>query len=117
LDTAGSRKTETRPRNRWAFSLSAKTAFLAVVFILVPVFLYLEFRRAYEESQELLGSVRAGGRTINQSLLPLLETADNATLPELGSHLTWLAFVGSMPPHLFASGIALEDRSEFARPF
>jgi two-component system, OmpR family, sensor histidine kinase ChvG len=92
LDTAGSRKTETRPRNRWAFSLSAKTAFLAVVFILVPVFLYLEFRRAYEESQELLlRSVRAEGRTINQSLLPLLETADNATLPELGSHLTWLA--------------------------
>jgi hypothetical protein len=29
-------------RNRWALSLSAKTAFLAVVFILVPVFLYLE---------------------------------------------------------------------------
>jgi two-component system sensor histidine kinase ChvG len=73
-------------------SLSAKTAFLAVVFILVPVFLYLEFRRAYEESQELLlSSVRAEGRAVSQSLLPLLETADNATLPELGSHLTWLA--------------------------
>jgi two-component system sensor histidine kinase ChvG len=77
---------------RWAFSLSAKTAFLAVVFILVPVFLYLEFRRAYEESQELLlRSERAEGRAISQSLLPFLETADNATLPELGSHLTQLA--------------------------
>jgi two-component system sensor histidine kinase ChvG len=62
------------------------------VFILVPVFLYLEFRRAYEEGQELLlRSVRAEGRTISQSLLPLLETANNATLPELGSHLSWLA--------------------------
>jgi two-component system, OmpR family, sensor histidine kinase ChvG len=91
-DTAGSRKTETRARKRWAFSLSAKTAFLAVVFILVPVFLYLEFRRAHEESQELLlRSVRAEGRAISQSLLPLLETADSATLPLLGSHLTWLA--------------------------
>ena len=62
------------------------------MFILVPVFLYLEFRRAYEESQELLlRSVRAEGRTISQSLLPLLETADNAALPELGSQLTRLA--------------------------
>src|SRR5258708_600800 len=88
LDTAGSRKTETRPCNRWAFSLSAKTAFLAVVFILVPVFLYLEFRRAYEESQELLlRSVRAEGHTISQSLLPFLETADSALLPELARDL------------------------------
>jgi hypothetical protein len=62
------------------------------VFILVPVFLHLEFRQAYEESQELLlRSVRAEGRTISQSLLPFLETADSAALPELGSHLTRLA--------------------------
>ena len=67
-------------------------AFLAVVFILVPVFLYLEFRRAYEESQELLlSSVRAEGRVISQSLLPLLETADNAELPDLGRHLARFA--------------------------
>jgi two-component system sensor histidine kinase ChvG len=64
------------------------TAFLAVVFVLVPVFLYLEFQRAYEEAQELLlSSVRAEGRAISQSLLPLLETVDNATLPDLGRHL------------------------------
>jgi len=62
------------------------------VFILVPVFLYLEFRRAHEEGQELLlRSVRAQGRTISQSLLPFIEIADNAALPELGSHLTRLA--------------------------
>jgi two-component system sensor histidine kinase ChvG len=91
-DTAGPRKTETRPRSRRAWSLTAKTAFLAVVFVLVPVFLYLEFRRAYEESRELLlGSVRAEGRTISRSLLPLLETTDNAALPELGRHLARFA--------------------------
>ena len=62
------------------------------MFILVPVFLYLEFRRAHEEGQELLlRSVRAQGRTISQSLLPFIEIADNAALPELGSHLTRLA--------------------------
>ena len=81
-DTAGPRKTETPPRSGWTSSLSAKIVFLAVVFVLVPVFLYLEFRRAYQESQELLlSSVRAEGRAISQSLLPLLETIDNAALP------------------------------------
>jgi two-component system, OmpR family, sensor histidine kinase ChvG len=87
-DTGG-RRTSRRGRNfNWAWSLTAKTAFLAIVFILVPVFLYLEFRAAYEESQELLlRSVRAEGRTISQSLLPLLENADSASLPELGRDL------------------------------
>src|SRR5215472_6286374 len=88
-DIAGSRKTETRQPVRWTSSLTAKMAFLGIVFVLVPIFLYLQFRTAYEESQELLlRSVRAEGRTISQSLLPLLETADNAALPELGRHLT-----------------------------
>jgi hypothetical protein len=87
-DTAGPRKTETLPRSGWTSSLSAKIVFIAVVFVLVPVFLYLEFRRAYQESQELLlSSVRAEGRAISQSLLPLLETIDNAALPDLGRHL------------------------------
>jgi two-component system sensor histidine kinase ChvG len=91
-DTAGPRQTETRRGSRWISSLSAKIAFLAVVFVLVPVFLYLEFRRAYEESQELLlSSVRAEGRAISQSLLPLLETVDNAALPDLGRHLASFA--------------------------
>src|SRR6516165_3201766 len=87
-DTAGSRKTETLPRCRWTSSLSAKMVFLAVVFGLVPIFLYLEFQRAYEEAQELLlDSVRAQGRAISQSLLPWLETVDNAMLPVLGRYL------------------------------
>src|SRR5713101_7464726 len=87
-DTAGRRIPRRRRGIHWAWSLTVKTAFLAVVFILVPVFLYLEFRSAHEESQELLlRSVRAEGRTISQSLLPLLETADSALLPELGRDL------------------------------
>ena len=35
--------------------------------------------------------MRAEGRTISQSLLPLLETADNAALPDLGRHLARFA--------------------------
>jgi two-component system sensor histidine kinase ChvG len=87
-DTAGPRKAEARCGINWAWSLTAKIGFLAIVFILVPVFLYLEFRAAYEDSQELLlRSVRAEGRTISQSLLPLLENADSGALPELGRDL------------------------------
>jgi two-component system, OmpR family, sensor histidine kinase ChvG len=87
-DIAGRLTPKRRSAIYRAWSLTAKTAFLAVVFILVPVFLYLEFRAAYEESQQLLlSSVRAEGQAISQSLLPLLETADSLALPELGRHL------------------------------
>ena len=65
---------------------------LAVIFALVPVFLYLEFRSAYQESQALLlRSVRDAGRVISQSLLPRLESADSASLPELGTYLARFA--------------------------
>jgi two-component system sensor histidine kinase ChvG len=88
LDTDGPRKAETRRGIHWAWSITAKTAFLGVVFVLVPVFLYIEFRSAHETSQELLlRSVRAEGRTISQSLLPLLANADPSALPEIGRDL------------------------------
>ncbi len=91
-DTAGTHKDDTRQTGRWARSLAAKTALLAVIFVLVPVFLYLEFRSAYQESQELLlRSVRDEGRVISQSLLPLLEIADSGSLGELGGHLARFA--------------------------
>ena len=88
MDTGGPRKAETRRGIRWAWSITAKTAFLGVVFVLVPVFLYIEFRSAHETSQELLlRSVRAEGRTISQSLLPLLANADPSELPAIGRDL------------------------------
>ena len=65
---------------------------LAVIFVLVPVFLYMEFHSADQDSQELLlRSVRDEGRVISQSLLPLLETSDNGSLPELGRYLARFA--------------------------
>src|SRR5438105_2500062 len=88
LDTAGLHSRERRRRVRWARSLSAKIALLTIILILVPIFLYLQFNSAHEESQKLLlGSVREQGRVISQSLLPLLETADTDALPDLGKHL------------------------------
>ena len=88
LGTGGSQITDRRRSLHWARSLTAKIIFLAVVFVSVPVFLYLEFRAAHEESQELLlRSVRAEGRTISQSLLPLLKDATAAALPEIGRAL------------------------------
>jgi len=88
LDIAGRRKADKRRDIHWAWSITAKTGFLAIVFILVPVFLYIEFRSAHETSQELLlRSVRAEGHTISQSLLPMLTDADSAALPEIGRYL------------------------------
>jgi two-component system, OmpR family, sensor histidine kinase ChvG len=91
-DTAGQHRSDSPRGLRWASSLTAKTAALAVIFILVPVFLYLEFSSAYRDSQALLlNSVRDQGRVISKSLLPLLETADCDSLPELGHYLARFA--------------------------
>jgi two-component system, OmpR family, sensor histidine kinase ChvG len=77
---------------RWAWSLTAKTTLLAIIFALVPLFLYVEFRAAYEEGQELLlRSVRNQGRAISQSLLPMLETADRSSLPQVNGVLARFA--------------------------
>lgn len=77
---------------RWAWSLTGKTVLLAVIFLLVPAFLYIQFRNAYEQGQELLlRSVRDEGRVISQSLLPMLQNATIETLPELGASLSRFA--------------------------
>ena len=69
-------------------SLWAKMSLLAVIFALVPLFLYFEFSKAYQDSQDLLlQSVRGQGRVISQSLLPLLKNTDGATLLGLGQQL------------------------------
>src|SRR6516225_2762433 len=91
-DTAGQRRSDAHRGLRWASSLTAKTAALAVIFVLVPVFVYLQFSSAHRDSQELLlNSVRDEGRVISKSLLPLLETADRGSLAELGHHLARFA--------------------------
>lgn len=90
-DTAGSRRAERR-RLGWARSLTVKTVFLAVIYGIVPLILYSQFRAAYEESQRLLlRSVRDEGRAISESLLPWLKTVDSSALPELGQHLARFA--------------------------
>jgi two-component system, OmpR family, sensor histidine kinase ChvG len=92
LATAGPHGSRSRRGLRWAWSLTTKTGLLAVIFLLVPVFLYIEFRAAYEQSQELLlRSVRDEGRVISQSLLPLLQTANIESLPQLGPTLVRFA--------------------------
>src|SRR5215467_11879359 len=91
-DTVGRLSSDGRHSFRWASSLVAKTAALAVIFVLVPVFIYLQFSSAHHDSQELLlNSVRDEGRVISKSLLPLLETADRSSLPELGHYLARFA--------------------------
>jgi two-component system, OmpR family, sensor histidine kinase ChvG len=92
LDTAGPQIADKYRGFHAVRSLSTKIAVLAIVFALVPIFLYLEFRSAHEQSQELLlRSVRAEGHTISQSLLPLLENADGSALPEIGRALSRFA--------------------------
>src|SRR6516225_11592693 len=92
-DTAGQRRSDARRAFRWASSLTAKTVALAVIFVLVPVFVYLQFSSAHQDSQELLmNSVRDEGRVISKSLLPLLETAEcGESLPEISHHLARFA--------------------------
>ncbi len=62
------------------------------MFLLVPVFLYLQFRADYEQSQSLLlRSVRDEGRVISQALLPILQNADTGSLHQLGEYLARFA--------------------------
>ena len=92
MATAGPRNNERRHGRRWAWSLTGKTVLLAIIFLLVPAFLYIEFRNAYEQSQNLLlRSVRDEGRVITQSLLPMLQDADIDSLPQLGAALSRFA--------------------------
>ena len=65
-------------------SLRAKTSVLAVIFLLVPVFLYAEFRKAYQDSQDLLlQSVRdqVGRRGVCPGLWVLVAADEQHELP------------------------------------
>ena len=70
----------------WVWSLAAKPL-LAVIFVLVLAFIYVEFRSVHQDSQSQRRSVRDEGRVISQSLLPLLEAADSAACRNLAAIL------------------------------
>jgi two-component system sensor histidine kinase ChvG len=73
-------------------SLGVKTAFLACVFLIVPLILYSQFRAADQEKQSLLlRSVREQGRIMSQALLPILASADRPALSQLGRELSRFA--------------------------
>jgi two-component system sensor histidine kinase ChvG len=93
----------------------AKTAALAVILVLVPVFIYLQFSSAHRDSQELLlNSVRDEGRVISKSLLPLLETAGcGEALPEIGNYLARFAGEVTTIKVLLAPGIACPGHDGF----
>jgi two-component system sensor histidine kinase ChvG len=90
-------------RIRRIWSLTVKTRCLALIFALVPFFLYLQFRDSYEDSQALLlRSVREQGRTISQFLLPILKTTSGTSFPQLGEHLAQFAGTVTTIKLLFA---------------
>ena len=73
-------------------SLAVKTVLLAVIFLIVPIILYWQFKAADEEKQNLLlRSVREQGRLIGQALLPLLSAGERQGLPQLGQELARFA--------------------------
>lgn len=84
-----SRAEPSRRRARAYRSLVVKTILLAVIFFVVPLILYSQFKAADEEKQGLLlRSVREQGRLLGQALLPLLEKGgDRPALPQLGHEL------------------------------
>ena len=88
---------------------------LAVIFVLVPLFLYLQFSKAHQDSQELLlNSVRDEGRVISKSLLPLLETAEcGESLSEIGHYLARFAGEVTTIKVLLAPGSACPGHDGF----
>jgi len=69
-------------------SLAVKAVLLVVIFLVVPLILYSQFKAADEEKQELLlRSVREQGRLLGRALLPLLSTPERPDLPSLQHEL------------------------------
>jgi two-component system sensor histidine kinase ChvG len=81
-----------RRRTRPYRSLAVKAVLLAVIFLVVPLILYSQFKAADTEKQDLLlRSVREQGRLLGQALLPLLAVSDHPDLPLLGRELARFA--------------------------
>ena len=69
-------------------SLASKAALLALIFLVVPVILYDQFRAADQQKRLLvMNSVRDQGHIISVALAPMLTTADAPNLPAIGQEL------------------------------
>jgi two-component system, OmpR family, sensor histidine kinase ChvG len=91
LQTA-SRARPSRRRAPLYRSLAVKTILLAIIFFVVPLILYSQFKAADEEKQGLLlRSVREQGRLIGQALLPIISASERQDLPQLGHELARFA--------------------------
>ena len=70
-------------------SLASKAALLALIFLVVPVILYDQFRAADQQKRELvMNSVRDQSRMVSVALAPMLTTADTPNLPAIGAELS-----------------------------
>ncbi len=73
-------------------SLGVWLALLVVIFLAVPVVLYVQFSKADADKQILLlAAAEERGRLVTESLAPDLERAGLAALPDLGPRLQSLA--------------------------
>lgn len=70
-------------------SLASKAALLALIFLVVPVILYDQFRAADQQKRQLvMNGVRDQGHTISVALLPMLTASGDPNLPVIGQELS-----------------------------
>lgn len=73
-------------------SVASRLVLVCIVFVAVPILVYQQLSRADRDKQVLLlQSAQQQGRLIARALHPLLRTATNSSLPELGSELARFA--------------------------
>jgi two-component system sensor histidine kinase ChvG len=73
-------------------SLVVKTAMLALIFVVVPLILYTQFKTADDEKQQLLlRSVGDQGRVMAQALTPLVAASERPNLARLQQELARFA--------------------------
>jgi|HubBroStandDraft_1064217.scaffolds.fasta_scaffold00296_26 two-component system sensor histidine kinase ChvG len=70
-------------------SLASKAALLALIFLVVPVILYDQFRAADLQKRQLVrNSVRDQGHTVSVALAPMLTAPGPPNLPAIGQELS-----------------------------
>ena len=80
------------PRPRFYRSLTAKAAVLLIIFLVVPLIVYDQFRAADEAQKAvLLRSVHEHGHIITAALAPLLSATERPSLPQVGRELARFA--------------------------